>query len=322
MTVALEAARRAWLEQRPAHEAFATHVSDLLAREAKRRGMYCRVEARAKDVKSFLKKAILKKYSDPVSQMGDKVGARLAVPSLDLIPGCRSIVEHLFGIIGEEDKGVSLGSETFGYQGVHYEVRLRPEHLIDEHAALADLTFELQVATFAQRVWADLAHPLTYKPDQDPPPQVRRSLHRLAAVLEIVDDEFARAKAVISDLEGFEEYQLLGELERHFYRFAARTYNRELSLEILGGLKSILGTTNVAELSAPISSFLERNEAKVEELFVSYANDDRYPLLFQPEALLVFWRLECDPYTLKDAWQKFLPDELLDELGFIWGHTL
>lgn len=42
----------------------------------------------------------------------------------------------------------------------------------------------------------------------------------------------------------------------------------------------------------------------------------------QPETLLVFERLETNPFTLKDRWQSVLPLELLESTAAVWGMPL
>src|SRR6185437_7926382 len=59
-------------------------------------------------------------------------------------------------------------------------------------AALGELQIEIQVRTLAQHIWAAASHKLQYKHEQSVPPPLRRSIHRVSALLEIVDLEFER----------------------------------------------------------------------------------------------------------------------------------
>jgi len=69
-----------------------------------------------------------------------------------------------------------------------------------------------------------------------------------------------------------------------------------------------------------LDDFVEHNREKLEEIFRDYAEDERCnPLLFQPETLLVFERLDKDPFRLKEVWARALPLELLESLAAIWG---
>jgi hypothetical protein len=42
-------------------------------------------------------------------------------------------------------------------------------------------------------------------------------------------------------------------------------------------------------------------------------------LLFQPEALLIFERLERDPDALVNLWRRYLPYDELEELAVFYG---
>ncbi|MGH9045183.1 MAG: hypothetical protein ACRDVP_10205 [Acidimicrobiales bacterium] len=58
------------------------------------------------------------------------------------------------------------------------------------------------------------------------------------------------------------------------------------------------------------------------EIFAEYADDDRNPLLSQPECRLVFERLSVDPFRLAHVWDEFLPPPLLRSLSAVWGAPL
>lgn len=59
-------------------------------------------------------------------------------------------------------------------------------------AGLGDLKAEIQVRTLAQHIWAAASHKLQYKHEANVPPPLRRSIHRVSALLETVDLEFER----------------------------------------------------------------------------------------------------------------------------------
>jgi hypothetical protein len=72
-----------------------------------------------------------------------------------------------------------------------------------------------------------------------------------------------------------------------------------------------------------LDGFLARAGAKLAELYAAYAEDQRAsPLLFQPEALLLFERLEEAPARLEAVWSAILPRELLVELADVWGQPI
>jgi putative GTP pyrophosphokinase len=77
---------------------------------------------------------------------------------------------------------------------------------------MGGLRAEIQVRTVAQHIWSEVSHKLQYKQQNGIPPSVRRSIHRVSALLETVDLEFERVleqresyRAQISILPGEEE---------------------------------------------------------------------------------------------------------------------
>jgi hypothetical protein len=52
--------------------------------------------------------------------------------------------------------------------------------------------FEVQIRTLPQHMWAEASHMLQYKQENVVPSEVRRSIHRISALLETVDLEFER----------------------------------------------------------------------------------------------------------------------------------
>lgn len=70
-----------------------------------------------------------------------------------------------------------------GYRSVHYVCRLpKGPH--------PDFRFEVQVRTALQHAWAEVEHDLGYKADDELPDAIQRRFARVAALLEIADQEF------------------------------------------------------------------------------------------------------------------------------------
>ncbi len=280
------------------------------------------VHARPKEVASFLKKALRKQYSKPYEEIRDKAGVRVVCTYYDSLAELEVIVRESFVVHTCENKTLGLEYDQLGYLGIHFEVSL-PEKTPASNDQHQGLICEIQLHTRAQNIWADISHELSYKPSQPPPTEVKRRIYRLVALAEIFDDEVAQARKEMLSLSGFQEARMLEQLDRHYYRFTAKTYDRELSLEILSGLQELLSDEEMRAFGPLLDSFVERNAAKLEEIFGQYANDERCnPLLFQPETLLVFERLERDMFHLKETWAKLLSLDLLESLATIWGTSV
>ena len=125
-----------------------------------------RIVARAKSIERFIAKAEKKyesaaKYSDPLNQIQDQIGARIITfyPD-DVIPICQAI-ESFFRPI--EDQTVVPDSDSeFGYFGKHY-ILLIPRDVIDPGEPIIPPFFELQIKTLFQHAWSEANHDLGYK---------------------------------------------------------------------------------------------------------------------------------------------------------------
>lgn len=132
-----------------------------------------RVTARAKSVNRFLAKALKvendkPKYTEPLRQIQDQVGARLVTFYKSDVDRVAEIVERYFRPIEARDL-VPESEWEFGYVGRHY-ILFIPSDVID-HSIERDLIpefFELQVKTLFQHAWSEAEHDLGYKPGAVP----------------------------------------------------------------------------------------------------------------------------------------------------------
>jgi len=132
-----------------------------------------RVSARAKTVKSFMKKAEKDergspKYVDPINQIQDQVGARIITYYRDDADKVSEIIKRYFRAIEDKDKTPESEWE-FGYFGHHF-VLFIPNDVIDPDfpKEMTPAVFELQVKTLFQHAWSEADHDLGYKPDDEP----------------------------------------------------------------------------------------------------------------------------------------------------------
>jgi len=128
-----------------------------------------RITARAKEIDRFLAKAQAisdgkPKYTEPLRQIQDQVGARIVVYYLSDVERVTKIIEKYYRQI--ESKILVPESEwEFGYFGKHY-ILLIPSDVIVEGTdkAIMPEFFELQVKTMFQHAWSEAEHDLGYKP--------------------------------------------------------------------------------------------------------------------------------------------------------------
>ncbi|PQA86676.1 GTP pyrophosphokinase [Hyphococcus luteus] len=129
-----------------------------------------RVSARAKSVDRFIKKSNKlegkkKKYTDPLNQIQDQIGARIITYYLSDVKRIEEKILPYFQPI-EEKAVVPESNWEFGYFGKHFIMAL-PNEIIYSASDRDNLPefFELQIKTLFQHAWAEAEHDLAYKPE-------------------------------------------------------------------------------------------------------------------------------------------------------------
>ena len=161
------------------------------------------VNARVKTRDSLAGKLALKgnKYAS-IEDITDLVGARVITFYTDDVDRIASIVEQLFEVDWENsvDKRRLHDLDSFGYNSLHYICRL-PKSVVNDPSMpeLNTIRFELQMRTALQHVWSTIEHDTGYKGDVKIPREYVRQFSRLAGTLELIDDEFSRLRATLTD---------------------------------------------------------------------------------------------------------------------------
>ena len=147
------------------------YINELLADHVDDRRRVDIVVARAKTPSSFLEKASKTeggrpKYTDPLNQILDQVGARIVAFYLsDIDPLAHLIKENIPPI--EEQDIIPDSPNEFGYEGKHFILFLPKDIVTPELPKTHCPTFfELQVKTLFQHAWAQADHDLAYKPSE------------------------------------------------------------------------------------------------------------------------------------------------------------
>ncbi|MEJ8852327.1 hypothetical protein [Variovorax rhizosphaerae] len=152
------------------------------------------LEARVKSWVSLEEKLERKALSlASVETLDDLVGIRSILLFRSDLSRTLSALSATFRVISLEDTGARLEESQFGYQSQHMIVQLPEEwSRIPSFRGLTDLRAEVQIRTVAQHIWAAASHKLQYKQEQNVPPPLRRTIHRISALLETVDLELDR----------------------------------------------------------------------------------------------------------------------------------
>ena len=163
-----------------------------------------KVEGRVKDVDECIRKFV-RKYRPALEEnntpyeiqhyITDLVGVRVVCLYEDELEKIAQIVRARFAVIDVTDKVTAVESTeaSFGYKGLHLDLKLSAaDRDLPEHAAYAQLPFELQVRTIIQDSWSVLDHKIKYK--KSIPGQLKRRINVLSALFELADREFRQIR--------------------------------------------------------------------------------------------------------------------------------
>ena len=175
-----------------------------LSRVLKEQGIYVNaMEHRVKQEDSLAGKLERKgyKYND-IDNLTDLVGVRIITFYTDDVDKVAAIAKRTLDVDWKEsvDKRKLHELDSFGYNSLHYICRL-PKGVVDDPAMpeLNTIRFELQMRTALQHVWSTIEHDTGYKGDVKIPREYVRQFSRLAGTLELIDDEFSRLRATLTD---------------------------------------------------------------------------------------------------------------------------
>lgn len=185
----------------PLYKEFAEVLRNLLLEAFKANHIQVHsIEARAKAVDSFGRKAFAPseedpskpKYPNPLADMTDLAGARVITFFPRTLQDVDGVIRKEFDVTEKSDRAqVLIKEERFGYASVHYLVRLKDNRTsLLEYRRFTGLVAEIQVRTILQHAWAEIEHDIQYKSADTIPNDIRRRFMSLAGMLEIADREF------------------------------------------------------------------------------------------------------------------------------------
>jgi ppGpp synthetase/RelA/SpoT-type nucleotidyltranferase len=196
-----ERAAAAYREKRPLYSDFAHIIKNLLQEALDSSDIKTQtVDARAKTIDSFARKAgtpfpldpTRPKYENPLRDITDMSGVRVITYLPAAVAQVGDAIRAEFDVLEFDDKFESLNrEERFGYQSVHYLVRLGDNRTtLREYRRFRGLVGEIQVRTILQHAWAEIEHDIEYKAAEALPPALRRRFMIMAGMLEVADSYF------------------------------------------------------------------------------------------------------------------------------------
>ena len=320
----LDEARQRYIAERPKYEKMAAHIAHRVRVGATGISMKCNVTHRAKLVSSFVKKSL--SSQDPWSEVADKAGVRIVVGHAADLDVALNLVNDLFGppVWLADDRTLDGAEDQLRYPRLHVQVKAKP---LPDGTPLPDpAECEIQIRTEASDLWSRMSHSMLYKPESALPKNVRRSLYRLLALVELYDREVERAVVAMKEDPDQVLNSIVAQSESIFYTFCTASYNMDLSREIAQIILETLGAEEKNAYCSELAGFAELHRGRLERLYRDYGPNSAagllgtYLLVGQPESIAIFERLQNAPYAFTAAWNEHMSNEdLLNDMKDIWG---
>jgi putative GTP pyrophosphokinase len=192
-----------FVRREPHFQALCSETKALIGRLLLAGGLKCHsVQSRVKT-----KEKLKSKYSDnskgysKLADMTDLVGLRIITYYDDEVDEITEMIKQEFSVDSRSvDKRVSE-PDRFGYFGMHLICRYSPSRLeLAEYKAYADDLFEVQITSILRHAWSEMEHDWYDMKEKFPAP-VKRRFYRLAALLEIAEQEFVEIRKLKKQLE-------------------------------------------------------------------------------------------------------------------------
>lgn len=319
----VEAARKAWINEKPKFEMFGKMLGERLRLVVRRNGILADVSSRAKDLDSLVKKLLLKP-EHTYDSLPDKVGVRVIFKYRSDGARVQSLVSEQFDHDSPDDKAERQGIDKVGYLSVHLDhARLKAGDKQIVEFPPSKFFAEVQLRTQAQHLWAEMSHDDVYKNDETAnalPGDLKRCINLMAGQVEVADREFDRISKEIGQDDA---YRLLKALEKNYFRLTTRRPNPELSLRVIKLLVPTFEDQTAAAIIGQLDDTFAKNADMLEQI---YQDPDRASdpsaFFFQPEALMIYDRLLHDRDQTLSVWNTAFPSSELDRVASNFGISL
>jgi len=325
-TQAVKAAVERYTIERDSYDLIAKSVGGSIMSLLDERNLQCTVSGRAKDLRSFHKKIVEKRYEDPWLDVTDKAGVRVVVQlarDVDSVAQC--LTEHFGDLVLEvDDKRRVTDPATLNYSGIHLQLYFASS-LKDKE----QLQCEVQVRTIAQDAWSVVSHKLLYKPFLELPPKIQHAGYRLVALVELFDEEVTRLYDLRGHAAGADLEPLIDAAEAHYLELAHSPSDRRVSVIFVDAIRAAFSSDEIANYSLILDAFVDAERDRLEQLFaqygphsaVSYVSD--YILFNQAESLILLERLSCARHSVTAVWEESgMPMSYLQSLANAAGVAL
>lgn len=273
---------------------------------------------RIKDMNSILSKAFYrgKNYSDPYTEITDKVGVRYVVLLQENIKIISDIIENSDLWIFSKDRDFEderlKEPLIFDYQSVHYVVS--SSKLINENRIEIpkDTPCEIQIRTLLQHAYSELTHDIIYKPKNTTTPIVKRMVAKSMALIETTNDLFSKVQFTLdSSSEVLMSY--LVKLNNLYETITIPDTEEKLNIFILDSLQEIISDIEFSK----IEKYIE-DRPDIKSIITRKYND--LLIYRQPVIVLLYYLIQKQRYKLNQSWP--LTQNELRPLFIDLGYTL
>lgn len=148
------------------------------------------ISGRVKEFDSFFRKIDRGQLVAPFEDITDLVGLRIVCLLRSDIPVIGNIIRRDFDVVSEDNKIEGNEISSFGYQSVHFIVKIKSCYVGPRYDAVKNIVFEIQLRTVAMDAWAIVSHYLDYKTDKDVPFELRKDFYALSGLFYVADTHF------------------------------------------------------------------------------------------------------------------------------------
>jgi ppGpp synthetase/RelA/SpoT-type nucleotidyltranferase len=313
--------KKKWKSEKPIYQAWGEYVVDFIKNELKEKGkdlesfLKIPVKCRLKEDDSIVDKAFYrnKDYSDPYSQIEDKVGARFIVLLLDDIKEiCEIVADAEWNIDPckhfEEDK--RNDPLLFTYQSVHFILRPKDEFKIKDITIPVSTSCELQIRTLLQHAHAEITHDAIYKSKRTVQPEVHRTVAKSMALIETTDEFFISVTKQLNH-GPLEEHCIMKRLDNLYNTFTGlKSHTLKSSIVIWDEYERFIDENLVDK----IQIMLKKHAFLSNTIKEKYTENAFYQ---QSTVLFLYWMLENKKRRLLSDWpfQKGLLEPFAIDIG-------
>ena len=209
------------------------------------------IEGRVKEEDSMAGKLERKGYKySSISDITDILGIRIITLYDDDVDKIAALMENLFEIDWKNsvDKRKIHQLDSFGYSSLHYICKIpKPLYYDAEHPEINNCSFEIQIRSTLQHIWSAIEHDIGYKGGVDIPDEYLRTLHILAGMLELADNEFSRIRTSLNAYSR-KIYELVKSGKLDEVPLNEQTYRKYLELKPFDNLNKRIAAINQAEI--------------------------------------------------------------------------